>query len=61
MFRIGSIGRTPELQLNNDSINLLGHLDSTHATVSTSERLLLNNPDADAMFIFSLNNGNKLI
>ena len=38
---------------------MLGHLDITHATVSTSERLLFNNPDADGMFIFSLNSGNK--
>ena len=59
IFRIGTIGSTPELQLNNNSVNLLGHLDITHATVSTSERLLFNNPDADGMFIFSLNSGNK--
>ena len=59
IFRIGAIGSTPELQLNNDSVNLLGHLDITHATVSTSERLLFNNPDADGMFIFSLNSSNK--
>ena len=59
IFRVGTIGSTPELQLNNDSVNLLGHLDITHATVSTSERLLFNNPDADGMFIFSLNSGNK--
>ena len=30
-------------------------MDITHATVSTSERVLLNNPDADGMFLFSLN------
>ena len=59
IFRIGTIGSTPELQLNNDSVNSLGHLDITHATVSTSERLLFNNPDADGMFIFSLNSSNK--
>ena len=59
IFRIGTIGSTPELQLNNNGVNLLGHLDITHATVSTSERLLFNNPDANGMFIFSLNSGSK--
>ena len=38
---------------------MLGHLDIIHATVSTSERVLFNNPDTDGMFIFSLISANK--
>ena len=47
------------ITINNDSVDLLGHLDTTHATVSTSERVLFNNPDVDGMFIFSLSSVNK--
>ena len=60
-FIVGAIGNTPELAINNDSVNLLGHLDITHATVSTSERIKYDISDADGQHLFSLNNVNKLV
>ena len=59
-FIVGAIGNTPELAINNDSVNLLGHLDITHTTVSTSERVKLDNPDADGIIFHSINGANIL-
>ena len=56
---MGLESSVPEIKLTDARVNLLGHLDIAHATVSTSERLLVNNPDADGMFVFSLNSSNK--
>ena len=36
-FIIGTIGSTPEVAISNANVNMLGHLDFTHSTVSTSE------------------------
>ena len=58
---VGAEITTPEIKITNDKINLLGHLDITHGTVSTSERIKYNNPDADGMHLFSLNDANKLV
>ena len=54
---VGLESSVPETKLTDARVNVLGHLDITRATVSTSERLLFNDPDADGMFIFSLNSG----
>ena len=56
---MGLESSVPENTLTDARVTLLGHLDITHATFSTIERFLFNNPDADGMFIFSLNSGNK--
>ena len=49
---MGLESSVPEIKLTDARVNLLGHLDITHAAVSTRERALFNNPDADGMFIF---------
>ena len=38
----------------------LGHLDITHSTVSTSERVKMDNPDADGLILNSINGANIL-
>lgn len=43
-FRVGTIGTTPEMVISDEAVNLLNHLDITHSTVSTSERVKLDNP-----------------
>ena len=48
---IGGIGNTPEISVNEANVNLLGHLDITHSTVSTSERVKIDNPDADGLHV----------
>ena len=44
---VGAIGSTPEISISEANVNLLGHLDITHSTGSTSERVKIDNPDAD--------------
>ena len=39
---------------------MLGHLDFTHSTVSTSERVKMDNPDADGLIFSSINGANIL-
>ena len=39
-------------------MNLLGHLDVTHQTVSTSERVKINNNAADGLIFLSINGAN---
>ena len=56
---VGAIGSTPEMSISEASVNLLGNLDITHSTVSTSERIRYNIPDINGMHIFALNNTNK--
>ena len=55
---VGLEASTPEIQLTNANVNLLGHLDITHSTVSTSERVKLDNPDTDGIIFLSINNSN---
>ena len=40
------------------NVNLLGHLDITHSTVSTSERVKMDNPDSDGLIFLSINGAN---
>ena len=58
IFRIGAIGSTPQVKLTNSNVNLLGHLDITHSTVSTSERVKIDNNDADGLIFLSINGAN---
>ena len=46
---VGAIGSTPEISISEANVNLLGNLDITHSTVSTSERIKIDNPDADGL------------
>ena len=36
---VGTIGSTPEISISEATVNLLGNLDITHSTVSTSEKV----------------------
>ena len=51
---------TPEIQLTDGKVNLLGNLEITHADVSGSQRVLINNPDTDGLIRFSINNLSRL-
>ena len=55
---VGAIGSTPEISVSNANVNLLGHLDITHSTVSTSERVKMDNPDSDGLILLSRNGAN---
>ena len=55
---VGLEASTPEIQLTNDNVNLLGHLDITHSTVSTSERVKIDNNDADGIIFLAINGAN---
>ena len=57
---VGVIGSTPEISVSEDNVNLLGHLDITHSTVSTSERARIDNPDPDGLISNSINGANIL-
>ena len=59
-FIIGTIGSTPELQLTEGKVNLLGNLEITHTDVSGSQRVLINNPDTDGFIRLSNNNLSRL-
>ena len=55
---VGAIGSTPEVAISNGGVNVLGHLDITHSIVSTSERVKIDNPDADGLVFLSINGAN---
>ena len=55
---VGLESSTPEIKLTDSNVNLLGHLDITHQTVSTSERVKIDNPDADGLIFLSINGAN---
>ena len=57
---VGAIGSTPKISVSEANINVLGHLDITHSTVSTSERVKMDNPDADGLLFNSINGANIL-
>ena len=57
---VGAIGSTPEISINDANVNLLGHLDITHSTVSTSERVKMDNPDSDGIVFTSIAGANIL-
>ena len=53
---VGTIGSTPEIQLTDGKVNLLGNLEITHTDVSGSQRVFINNPDDNGWIRFN-NNG----
>ena len=55
-FIVGAIGSTPELQIDDGKVNLLGNLEIAHADVAGSQRVLINNPDTDGLIRLSNNN-----
>ena len=55
---VGLEASTPEIKLTDANVNMLGHLDITHQTVSTSERVKIDNPDADGLIFLSINGAN---
>ena len=57
---VGAIGSTPKISVSEASVNLLGHLDITHADVSGSNRVKLNNPDTDGIVFTSIAGANIL-
>ena len=57
-FIVGAIGSTPEISVNEASVNLLGHLDVTHSDVSGSQRVKIDNPDSDGVIFHSINGAN---
>ena len=56
----GTIGSTPEIQLTEGKVNLLGNLEITHVDVSGSQRVFINNPDTDGFIRLSNNNLSRL-
>ena len=59
-FIIGTIGSTPEIQLTEGKVTLLGNLEITHTDVAGSQRVLINNPDTDGFIRLSNNNLSRL-
>ena len=57
-FIVGKIGSTPEVAINEASVNLLGNLDITHSTVTTSKLIKIDNPDSDGLIFLSINGAN---
>ena len=53
---VGTIGSTPEIQLTDGKVNLLGNLEITHTGVSGSQRVFIDNPDDNGWIRFN-NNG----
>ena len=49
---------TPEIELTDAKIILLGNLDITHADVSGSQRVKFDNPDSDGIIFHSINGAN---
>ena len=57
---IGLESSTPEIQLTDGKVTLLGNLEITHVDVSGSQRVLINNPDTDGFIRLSNNNFSRL-
>ena len=57
---IGLENSTPEIQLTDGKVTLLGNLEITHVDVSGSQRVLINNPDTDGFIRLSNNNLSRL-
>ena len=57
---IGLESSTPEIQLTDGKVNLLGNLEITHTDVSGQQRVLINNPDTDGFIRLSNNNLSRL-
>ena len=57
---VGTEVSTPEIQLTDGKVNLLGNLEITHTDVSGSQRVLINNPDTNGLIRLSNNNLSRL-
>ena len=55
-FIIGTIGSTPEIQLTEGKVNLLGNFEITHDDITGQQRVLINNPDDNGWIRLSNNN-----
>ena len=55
-FIIGTIGSTPEIQVTEGKVNLLGNLEITHDDITGQQRVLINNPDVNGWIRLSNNN-----
>ena len=53
---VGLEASTPEIQLTNGKVNLLGHLDITHDDITGQQRVFINNPDDNGWIRLSNNN-----
>ena len=60
IFRVGAVGTTPELQIDDGKLSLLGNSEITHQDVAGSQRVLINNPDTDGFIRLSNNNLSRL-
>ena len=60
IFRVGAVGTTPEFQIDDGKLNLLGNLEITHQDVAGSQRVLINNPDTDGFIRLSNNTLSRL-
>ena len=60
IFRVGAVGTTPELQIDDGKSNLLGNLEITHQDVAGSQRGLINDPDTDGFIRLSNTNLSRL-
>ena len=57
---VGLEASTPEIQLTDGKVTLLGNLEITHTDVAGSQRVLINNPDTDGFIRLSNNNLSRL-
>ena len=57
---VGLEASTPEIQLTDGKVNLLGNLEITHTDVSGSQRVFINNPDANGWIRFTNNEFSRL-
>ena len=57
---VGLEASTPEIQLTDGKVTLLGNLEITHTDASGSQRVLINNPDTDGFIRLSNNNLSRL-
>ena len=55
---VGLEASTPEIKITNGNVNLLGNLDITHTDVSGSQRVKIDNNDADGLIFLSINGAN---
>ena len=55
---VGTIGSTSEISISDANVDLLGHLDITHSTVTISERAKMNINDADGLIFLSISDAN---
>ena len=57
---VGLEASTPEIQLTDGKVTLLGNLEITHTDIAGSQRVLINNPDTDGFIRLSNNNLSRL-